>query len=105
MIRDRGTMKWTAMMLPEHLMLLKAWKQEMLTELPREHAEWELEELQQTITQAFTQHNYIMLTIWEHGNYVQWGGTIQAMNKEATVTRNHYHNEAHPVKIHLSLLV
>lgn len=82
MIRDRGTMKWTAMMLPEHLMLLKAWKQEMLTELPREHAEWELEELQQTITQAFTQHNYIMLTIWEQGKYVQWGGTIQAMNEE-----------------------
>ncbi|MNH26150.1 hypothetical protein D3C79_861830 [compost metagenome] len=23
-----------------------------------------------------------MLTIWEHGNYVQWGGTIQAMNEE-----------------------
>lgn len=89
-------------MLPEHLMLLKAWKQEMLTELPREHAEWELEELQQTITQAFTQHNYIMLTIWEHGNYVQWGGRYHPSDERgAAATRNHYHNEAHPVKIHL----
>lgn len=82
MIKDRGTMKWTAMMLPEHLMLLKEWKQEVFTEPPRERTEWELEELQQTISRAIVQHNYIMLTIWEQAHYVQWGGFIQAMHEE-----------------------
>ena len=82
MIKDRGTMKWTAMMLPEHLMLLKEWKQEVFTEPPRERTEWELEELQQTISRAIVQHNYIMLTIQEQAHYVQWGGFIQAMNEE-----------------------
>ncbi len=55
-MKDRGAMKWTSMMLPEHLLLLKKWKQEVLTEPPRERAEWELEELQQTITRALLQH-------------------------------------------------
>ncbi|WP_232901060.1 YolD-like family protein [Lysinibacillus fusiformis] len=81
MIKDRGAMKWTSMMLPEHLMLLKKWKQEVLTEPPRERAEWELEELQQTITHALSQRNYIMLTIWEEANFVQYGGIIKGMNE------------------------
>lgn len=28
MIRDRGNIKWTAMMLPEHLKLLREWQEE-----------------------------------------------------------------------------
>ncbi|WKT75038.1 YolD-like family protein [Lysinibacillus fusiformis] len=81
MINDRGNMKWTSMMLPEHLLLLKKWKQEVQTEPPRERAEWELEELQQTITRALTERNYIMLTVWEEANFVQYGGIIKGMNE------------------------
>ncbi|WP_418302875.1 YolD-like family protein [Lysinibacillus fusiformis] len=80
-MKDRGAMKWTSMMLPEHLLLLKKWKQEVLTEPPRERAEWELEELQQTITRALLQHNYMMLTIWEEANFVQYGGIIKGINE------------------------
>lgn len=82
MIRDRGTMKWTAMMLPEHLKLLKEWKQESYVELPRELAEWEQEELQQSIERALVQNKNIMLTIWEKANYLQWSGVIQAIDEE-----------------------
>ncbi|WP_369436109.1 hypothetical protein [Lysinibacillus fusiformis] len=35
MLRDRGTMKWTAMMLPEHLVEIKKWKQQQFAEVPR----------------------------------------------------------------------
>jgi len=51
------------------------------TEPPRERAEWELEELQQTITRALAERNYIMLTIWEEANFVQYGGIIKEMNE------------------------
>ena len=35
MIRDRGTIKWTAMMLPEHVQKIKQWKREAYAEAPR----------------------------------------------------------------------
>lgn len=54
MIKDRGNIKRAAMMMPEHLDFLKEFKQEN-TEQSRELTEWELEELQQTIDQAFNQ--------------------------------------------------
>lgn len=28
MLRDRGRIKWTAMMLPEHVKMLRVWQQE-----------------------------------------------------------------------------
>ncbi|MFJ7666730.1 YolD-like family protein [Lysinibacillus sp. NPDC097195] len=80
MIRDRGTIKWTAMMLPEHVQKIKEWKQEVFAEAPRELAEWELEELQQTIEQAINQQLDVTLTIWEGAKYLQWTGTIQSLN-------------------------
>lgn len=32
MLNDRGNMKWTALMLPEHLVQLKEWKKEQFYE-------------------------------------------------------------------------
>ncbi|WP_107950319.1 YolD-like family protein [Lysinibacillus parviboronicapiens] len=83
MIRDRGTMKWTAMMLPEHVQLIREWKQEDFAEASRELTEWELEELQQTIDCAVCQHKIITLTVWEGSRYLQWTGTIASLNQDA----------------------
>lgn len=80
MIRDRGTIKWTAMMLPEHVQKIREWKKEAYAEAPKELTEWELEDLQQTIDQAIAQNKIITLTVWESIKYVQWTGTIQALN-------------------------
>ena len=82
MIRDRGTIKWTAMMLPEHVQKIREWKQESYAEVSRELTEWELEDLQQTIDQAVTQQKIVTLTVWESIKYVQWTGTIQALNPD-----------------------
>ncbi|MEG0450638.1 MAG: YolD-like family protein [Lysinibacillus sp.] len=64
MLRDRGNIKWTAMMLPEHVQLLRRWEQDEATELPKEKTEWELEELQQTIQQAVVTKRPVMLKLW-----------------------------------------
>lgn len=46
MIRDRGNIKWTAMMLPEHLKLLREWQEEEgrrepLAPDPQQMEEWD----------------------------------------------------------------
>lgn len=65
MLRDRGNMKWTAMMLPEHLVKIREWKQEQFYDKKRELTEWELEEIEQTIQRACKRQNLVRLTLWE----------------------------------------
>ena len=79
MIQDRGTMKWTALMLPEHVEKIKEWKQEVLAESPRELTSWELEDLQQTIDQAINEQLIIILKVWGVSKYVEWIGTIESI--------------------------
>lgn len=79
MIQDRGNIKWASMMLPEHLELLREYKQER-TEQPRELDEWELEELQKTIDQAFNQQLDIKLEVWKDYKITQWTGIIKSIN-------------------------
>ena len=43
--RDRGTIKWTAMMLPEHVKLLREWHAEDDYIPKPQHDEYEFEEL------------------------------------------------------------
>lgn len=80
MINDRGNIKWTAMMLPEHLDLLKEYKRADHVEPIRVLTEWESEELQQTIEQAINQQLDIKLNVWEGGKYTQWNGIIKSIN-------------------------
>lgn len=82
MIQDRGTMKWTALMLPEHVEKIKKWKQEVFAESPRELTEWELEDIQQTIDQAINERLIIILSGWEVSKYVEWIGTIESVNQD-----------------------
>jgi len=65
MLNDRGSKKWTAMMLPEHLDLIKTWKQEQFYDKKRDLTEWELEEIEQTIQRAFKMQKLVRLTLWE----------------------------------------
>lgn len=69
MLNDRGNMKWTAMMLPEHLDLIKTWKEEQFYVKKRELTEWELEEIEQTIQRAFKMRKLIKLTLWNQNKH------------------------------------
>ena len=79
MIKDRGNIKWGSMMLSEHLKLLREWKKEDYAK-KRELSEWELEELQRTIDQAFNQQKYVKLNVWNEGKIIQWVGIINSIN-------------------------
>ncbi len=66
MLHDRGNMKWTSLMLPEHLEEIKRWKKEQYFDKKRELTEWELEEIEQTIQRSFKMRKLIKLTLWDH---------------------------------------
>lgn len=61
------------MMMPEHLELLREFKQDC-TELQRELMESELEEIQQTIELAYNQKRAVKLEVWSDGKTIQWVG-------------------------------
>ncbi|UXJ71294.1 YolD-like family protein [Lysinibacillus fusiformis] len=76
MLNDRGAMKWGALMLPEHLQLLKEWKRSANAESPRKLSEWELEEIQVNIARAAADKVLVKLTIWEDRSYKDVRGII-----------------------------
>lgn len=80
MIQDRGNIKWGSLMLPEHLEMLREYKQTENVVPPRELTDWELEELQQTINQAINQQLDVKLNVWMDGKNTQWAGIIKSIN-------------------------
>ena len=52
MIRDRGKIKWTSMMLPEHVSMLRDWAQEDSYETRNELDEQKIEEINHVIAEA-----------------------------------------------------
>ncbi|MFF2174984.1 YolD-like family protein [Lysinibacillus sp. NPDC058147] len=80
MIKDRGNMKWTAMMLPEHLVEIKKWKEEQFHDKKRELTEWELEEIEQTIQRAFKSKKLITLTLWSNNHLHDKIGLVTGMD-------------------------
>ena len=79
MIKDRGN-KWTAMMLPEHLVEIRKWKEEQFHDKKRELTEWGIEEIEQTIQLAFKSQKLITLTLWSNHNLQDNTGLITGMD-------------------------
>lgn len=78
MLNDRGNMKWTSLMLPEHLVELKKWKEEQFHDKKRELTDWELEELQQTIHRVTVMKKLVTLTLWDNNHLHDETGLITA---------------------------
>jgi len=61
MLRDRGRIKWTAMMLPEHVRLLREWQEEEGHTKPVEVDEQQLEEWHYIISEAMADHTPLLI--------------------------------------------
>ena len=80
MNRDRGTIKWNAMMLPEHVKLLREWKAED-DETERPHLdEWALQELGMQIAAAYQHRLPIRLVVWEEKKTTVWITVIKKID-------------------------
>lgn len=82
MLKDRGTIKWTSMMLTEHVQQLKQWDVEEQFIKKPDLTPWELEDLQQTIEQAARTRQQIEITIWSNGKKCFYLGSIKTVNIE-----------------------
>ncbi|MFF2793322.1 YolD-like family protein [Lysinibacillus xylanilyticus] len=80
MIQDRGNMKWTSLMLPEHLVEIRKWKEEQFHEKKRELSEWELEEIEQTIQRAFKMKEQVKLMLWSDNKLLDVVGFVTGVD-------------------------
>ena len=76
MIRDRGKIKWTSMMLPEHVKLLRDWVKEDRYEQKKEMDEQQLEIMNETLSEAIELNQFITITHYRNQNYEMVIGKI-----------------------------
>lgn len=77
--RDRGTIKWTAMMLPEHVKLLREWQAEDNYVSEPNLDEYDFEELPHQIQTAVQTHSLISIHYWQDGKAFTTEGTIKEL--------------------------
>ncbi|QTD42101.1 YolD-like family protein [Sporosarcina sp. Te-1] len=81
MIRDRGNIKWTAMMLPEHIQQLRDWQAEdgkIAREIPDEH---QLEEWNYRIGQVMERGLPLSIEFWRGEDVKKVKGFIQNIDR------------------------
>ncbi|MDN4492036.1 YolD-like family protein [Ureibacillus aquaedulcis] len=80
MIRDRGNIKWNAMMLPEHVKVLREWhEKDNYVEKP-ELDEWALQELSEQLQIACNNHTQVEIKIWEAAHIFTATGIISKLD-------------------------
>lgn len=82
MNKDRGTIKWTALMLPEHTARLRQWQAESEKVLPSGKTEWQLADIEQALHIAHTTKCLITLTLYEEQQWSTVTGYIRQIHKE-----------------------
>lgn len=97
MIKDRGNIKWTAMMLPEHVELLREWKKEDEYKIRPEIDEQRLEEMNEIIHDSMEFHECLLFTYHEHRDlheitgYVHYvdgtNGELRIMDQQENIHR------------------
>lgn len=81
MIRDRGNIKWTAMMLPEHVKLLRDWAKEDEFETKPELDEQQLEQMNEVICEAMAHGVELSITYFERTHHLTVRGTIHYIDE------------------------
>lgn len=81
MIRDRGKIKWTSLMLPEHVKLLREWMREDHLETKKEIDEQYLEVMNRRIFEAAEYGKTITILYYEKGRYKQYTGVVHAWDE------------------------
>ena len=80
MIRDRGTIKWTSMMLPEHVKMLRDWKVSQNYEQQKEVDEQLLEEMNRHLQQAIQEDENVQITYYKDHYHHNVKGKIGKIN-------------------------
>jgi YolD-like protein len=80
-IRDRGTIKWTAMMLPEHVKMLREHQDGLDYGRKPELDEQKYEELNETICVAMEANQTLKFTYFEKGRSTELKGHVHYVDE------------------------
>lgn len=75
MYKDRGTIKWTALMLPEHVQQLRKWRNDAEEREPEALESWQLEELNDKISLAFDSQKKVSIFLYD-SHWIEETGII-----------------------------
>ncbi|WP_070121609.1 YolD-like family protein [Bacillus marinisedimentorum] len=81
MLKDRGNIKWTSLMLPEHVGKLRRWEKEDQRPQKPELDEQELELLDEMITEALSLQKPLTFTVFEKSGLYQATGRITRIDQ------------------------
>jgi len=103
MIRDRGRIKWTAMMLPEHVEQLRDWQKEDEHQLRQQPDEQQIEQWNYQIHEAAERNLQLSIHYWDNEKVVESKGHIQKINTlDGTLHLVSDNGEAHRIPfVHL----
>ncbi|WP_342598346.1 YolD-like family protein [Psychrobacillus sp. FSL H8-0483] len=76
-VRDRGSKKWVAMMLPEHVKMLRDYNEEIKKVARPDLNEFDYEAIQEQIELAMKRNVEIKIKRWKEGEFLYNRGTIQ----------------------------
>ncbi|WP_391116216.1 YolD-like family protein [Psychrobacillus sp. L3] len=75
-VRDRGSKKWVAMMLPEHVNLIRQYNEASKKEPRPQLDEWDLEVIQELIGIAMKRNVDVEMKTWKDGEFFYRIGRI-----------------------------
>src|SRR4051794_28284664 len=81
MIRDRGNIKWTAMMLLEHVKAVRDWLEADGHVKCPNLDDWELESIQMEIELVFKHQCAAGVTTWRNGKEFVYNGKISELDQ------------------------
>lgn len=76
-LQDRGSKKWVAMMLPEHVRMLREYSEEIKKEPRPDLNEFDYEAIHDEIALAMKRNVEIKIKRWKEGEFIYNRGTIQ----------------------------
>ena len=77
-LQDRGSKKWVAMMLPEHVAILRAYSEEIKKEPKPNLDEWDYDAIQHTLDAAIKSKADTIVKLWRDGKFIYNRGTIES---------------------------
>lgn len=77
--RDRGTIKWTALMLPEQIQRLHKWTEEMNSIKEPQYDDFELEEIAYQICAAVQTNSIVRVVVWDNGSSQEFEGSMKEL--------------------------
>ncbi|QTD41965.1 YolD-like family protein [Sporosarcina sp. Te-1] len=79
-MKERGAIKWTSLMLPEHIVQLREWQAEDSTVERPDLTDWNLDAIQEEIEIAYKHKCNAWVQNWQSGKITKYFGTIEEID-------------------------